>query len=331
MGVFLIIRFLLRRIAFGLVIVFVMSFALYTLISLAPGDIVTYILGYEHNTPKGVAMREALGLDRPLPIRYFSWLRELLDGNWGTTHIGTDEVGSIRKIVMPVKDFLLQRLPYTLGIAGAALALSIVLTMILLYVMSRSKNRIVDIILSVFSLTGISFPAFWIAGMAIVICSRDPNLHPYIGASNRVHLMSGTELFQYGLIPTLLLTMMYMSINIRYLRASMREIMSQDYITMARSKGLSEVRVITAHGLRNALMPFITTFSLTIPALISEIAVIETVFKFPGLGFAYIEASYARDYSLLMGLFLTTTVLVVVTSIAADICYALADPRIKYS
>ena len=297
-----------------------MSAVLYLLISLAPGDIVTYILGYEQSTPRGVAMRKALGLDKPVLIRYFLWLKEILRGNMGKSHL-----------FGPVSQFIAERLPRTLAMMGVAIAISLPFSILIVYISAKGKKGIGHYLLYVFSLIGISMPEFWFAGMAFAICKLDIRLFPYIGAYNKYASMTQLERFQFAVVPTAVLTFVYLGNIIRYVKSSIDEVMRQEYIAVARSKGLKESKVIFKHALKNAMIPIITAITTTLPLLISSLAVIETVFRFPGIGYAYVETSFARDYTLMMGLLMVTTSLIAFGAVIADFFYALVDPRIKYN
>ena len=313
-------KYFIRRIAYAVLTVFIVSFISFTIMSLAPGDVVTYIFGYEGNGPEADAVRKQLGLDKPLIVRYFSWVRQILTGNFGVSHL-----------FGPVGKFIGTRLPFTLAMMGVALTTAILFSIAIVYISARKKKGIAHFLLYVFSLIGVSMPEFWFAGMAMAICRTDIRLFPYAGLTNRFAVMSSFERFQFAIIPTAILTFVYLANIIRYVKTSIDEVLENEYIRVARSKGLSQNKVIFKHALKNAMIPIITAVITTLPMLISSLAVVETVFRFHGIGYAYVETSFARDYTLMMALLMLTTSLVAFGGVLADFFYTLVDPRIKYS
>lgn len=313
-------KYFIRRIAMAVLTIFIVSFFSFVLMSLAPGDIVTYLLGYESSGPQGEAMRKLLGLDKSLIVRYFSWISQVLQGNLGVSHI-----------FGPVSKFIAVRLPVTLAMMGVALTVSLLFSIGIVYLSSKGKKGITHFLLYVFSLIGVSMPEFWFAGMAIAICRSNIRLFPYVGLATKYDAMNSFERFQFAIIPTAILAFVYLANNIRYVKTSIYEVMQNEYITVARSKGLSENRIVFKHALKNAMIPIITSVVTTLPMLISSLAIVETVFRFPGIGYAYVETSFARDYTMMMGLLMLTTSMIAFGGVIADFFYMLVDPRIRYN
>jgi peptide/nickel transport system permease protein len=281
------------------------------------------MLGLEYNPKLAAELRHNFGLDKPLPVQYFIWLKNILCGNLG--------ISSMQGA--PVVKLFFKHLPYTLLISFTALVLSFMISTLTGIIAAIKKNSIIDYILSAVSLIGISIPDFWICFMIVAYFKINATLFgTYIMACRYGDPRSFTShSLKTFIFPILVLIITTVGPNFKIVRGSMLDILKLDYITNARSKGLSERKVIFKHGFRNALLPFITYLGLTFPTLITGTFIIETVFGIPGVGFNYINSVFSRDFPYLMGTMLLITMFIIVGNLLADVLYALADPRIKYN
>ena len=313
-------RYFLRRITYGIITLFLVSFVTFTIVSLAPGDVVSYIMQYESGGVEAQQMRSALGLDRPAYIRYFRWIKELAAGNLGNSLV----------FKHPVKELIMGTLPYTMVVSGLALLLAIALSIVIVYSMATVKSRLWKGFLYVFSLIGASIPEFWLCYMVLSFSYINYKWMPYVGLTQNFHDLSFLDQIQFSIVPMAILTMIYLAANTRYLGGSVKEIMAQDYILTARSVGFSQRKVVMRHAMKNALIPLLTTIGITLPTLVSATIIIEMVFRFPGIGYLFIISTFSRDYPLLISLMLLVACFVIFGGLVIDFFYALADPRIKY-
>jgi peptide/nickel transport system permease protein len=298
------------------------SVVTFAFINLAPGDPITAMMSPDQQLQAGdiERMRERLGLNDPLPVRYLKWLREAVQGNFGYSYI-TGE---------PVLDRIGDRLLPTLELMGAALVISTVLGVSLGVIAALKVYTIWDYLLSIFSLIGLSIPGFFFALIVLYIFAARLEIMPAFGMSSR----SGDtppllDNLHHLILPAAVLSLELTASLTRYARSAMLDVMRADYITTARSKGLSEFVTIARHAFRNALLPLITIISLRLPLLLGGAIVIETMFQWPGMGLLSLQAIQQRDYPVLMGLTFVTASLVLFGNLLADILYAFVDPRIR--
>jgi peptide/nickel transport system permease protein len=265
-------------------------------------------------------MRERLGLNDPLPVRYLKWLREAVQGNLGYSYM-TGE---------PVLDRIGERFWPTLELMGAALVISTVLGVLLGIIAALKVYTVWDYLLSVISLIGLSIPGFFFALIVLYIFAARLEILPAFGMSSR----SGDtpallDNLHHLILPAAVLSLELTASLTRYSRSAMLDVMRAEYITTARAKGLSEFITIARHAFRNALLPLITIISLRLPLLLGGAIVIESMFQWPGMGLLSLQAIQQRDYPVLMGLTFVTASLVLLGNLLADILYAFVDPRIR--
>jgi peptide/nickel transport system permease protein len=298
-------RFILRRSAQALLVLLVMSFVIYSLIGLMPGDpIDVMIAGNPGATPEVVAhLRQLYGLDQPLPLRYWHWLSAALGG----------DLGFSRTHSQPVLQVLLPALAQTSKLMLTGWSLSVVLAFIL-GTLSAMKP-------------GISVPVFWLALVLILVFAV--TLH-WLPASGMAGIDDGGALDQlrHLALPVITLTLANTGIFTRYVRAAMIETMRMDFIRTARAKGLSEERIIVAHALRNALIPVVTIMALSFGTLFSGALVTETMFAQFGMGKMIYDAILGNDYNLALSGLLFATLVTLASNLAADLAYGWLDPRI---
>jgi peptide/nickel transport system permease protein len=317
-------RVIARRLLIAIPILFGVSLATFLFANLAPGDpLATLAHPGEGIRPSDLAgLRASLGLDQPLHIRYLTWLGQVLQGNFGASYI-TDR---------PVSSILLTHIPNSLLLMAIALVLSITLGILLGIFSAFRQYSFVDRLLTVVTLSGIAVPSYLLAIFVIYLFAVILAVLPPSGMQSP----AGTDdvlldRVRHLILPVAVLAFGNTAIFMRYTRSSVLEVMRQDYVTTAESKGLSTRVVRLRHILRNALLPIITIVGLTLPNLITGALFVETIFSWPGIAKAAVDASLQRDYPVIMGVALVTSVAIVISNLIADIAYAVVDPRIRNS
>jgi peptide/nickel transport system permease protein len=266
-------------------------------------------------------MEKRLGLDQPIYMRYFAWLTEFIQGNFGYS------VAS-RK---PVIELIVERAGATIVLATSALLISYAIGIPLGVLSAVYRYTALDYITTFIAFLGVSAPSFFIGLAAIYLFSLQWDIFATGGTHTIGSDYSLLDRFNHLVLPATILGWSYMSRVMRFVRSSMLDVIHQDYIRAAKAKGLRAWTVIYRHALRNALTPVITLFGLQFPALLGGAVIIEQVFNWPGLGRLTIEAINQRDYPVIMGINLLAAVLVIAGNLLADVLYGVADPRIRYS
>ncbi len=305
-------RFLFYRLLQMLVTLLVMSFLVYALIGLMPGDPVDLMLaGNPHITPEdALRLRALYGLDRPLLERYGHWLQTILSG----------DAGYSRLYGLPVMQVLLPRLLKTAVLMGLSLLLTVGIALPLGVYAARRPQSLADKLINVFCLSGLSLPVFWLA--LLLICLFVVKLG-WLPASatldNPVSL----------LLPVLTHSLGALAVYIRHMRSAMIEALKADYIKTALAKGCSETRVIWNHAFKNALPPVMTILMLDLGALMSGTVTVEIIFAYPGMGKLMYDAVMGNDFNLAMVGFLLLTGFVMLGNLLADVVYGFLDPRVE--
>ncbi len=256
-------------------------------------------------------IRKALGVDRPFLVQYTEFATGLLTGNLGKSF----------RNGQPVSELIREKIPGTLVLAASSLFVSIALSVPLAIASAVRKGRWVDRLVRLFSLIGLSFPNFWLALMLILI----------FGVGLRWLPPSGFEDWRSVIMPATTLGLILTATNVRLLRAALLEVLSTQYITVARSKGLPQRVVLYKHALRNAAIPAVTFIGLQFGGLIGGVVIVEQVFAWPGLGSLALNAISQRDYPVLQGTVAVLALVVVVVNLLIDFSYGLIDPRISVS
>ncbi|MGI5238999.1 ABC transporter permease [Dactylosporangium sp. CA-139066] len=315
-------NYALRRLLIGTVVLWMVSVIVYLGLSLAPGDELTVRLSPEvvaQLTPDQIAeKRHALGLDRPLPLRYVTWLKNTLSGDLGTS--SSDG--------LPVAEDIRAHLGPTAMLVGAALVVGTVLALAAGVAAALRSGTATDYLLGSVPILLVGIPGFVLALAAIYLFSVQFGLFP----TNGMHTLgdeSFGDLLRHMALPGSVLAIGVAAPLIRYTRASMLDVLSSEYIVTARAKGLRPGRVLLAHAFRNALLPIITVIGLTLPEMVAGAVIVEQVFGWPGMGQLAVRAAGNRDVSLMMGIVVVIAVSVVVTNLLADLAYVRADPRVR--
>jgi peptide/nickel transport system permease protein len=299
-----------------------LSMLIFLLLRLTPGDpIDAYI---DPNIPMSSAdlayLRSSLGLDQPLPIQYLAWLQQAMAGNLGY---------SIKRLDQPVLGLVLSRIGPTVLLMGSALVIAIIAGIAVGVISAVRRNSIADLLFSVFALAGISSPAFLSALIGLYVFSVRLHWMPSGGMLTPGEEFSVADLIRHLILPAALLSIAQAALITRYMRASLLEVLNQDYVRTARAKGVIEFWVIAKHALRNALLPVVTLIGSTIGLAIGGAIFIESVFNWPGMGLLLVDAVETRDYPVIMGATLVIGACVIVVNLMTDIAYAVIDPRIK--
>lgn len=313
--------YIARRVVIFLPMLLAITIITFVLANVAPGDPITAMISpedqlQEHDLER---MREALGLHKPIPVRYVIWLGQLAQGNFGYSYFTG----------RPVLDRIDSRVLPTLELTGTALVISTALGILFGVLAALRQYSFYDYLLSVVSLFGLSIPSFFFALVVLYLFSAKFQVLPAFGMSSAVEGFSLRSNLYHLILPAGVLSIDLIAANTRYARTAMLEVLKSDYVTTARSKGLHEFVVIGRHAFRNALLPLITITSLRLPLLLGGAIVIETMFSWPGLGLLSIQAIQQQDYPTLMGLTLLVSTLVLAANLLADVLYAYADPRIR--
>lgn len=310
---------ILGKLLSSLAVIFVLTILIFLLVRIMPGDAVTVMLGGEGTPEQAAALRAKYSLDQPLPVQYLTWLVNVFQGDWGMSLTN-------RSPVMPV---VLERLPRTLLLCLVSTALALLIAILLGVISAARHNSNLDLGISVGSLFLLSVPEFWMGVLLMLAFSVTFQILP---AGGYVHPNVDFGKFLLSLIlPVATLTIHSMPPMVRLVRSSMLEVLGEDYITLAKTKGNSPLRVYFIHALRNSLIPIATTVSLMVTSLMAGVIVIEKVFQYPGMGLLLLNAIEARDYPTIQACLFLFSVIVVVINMLTDIVYALIDPRIRFS
>lgn len=302
-------RYIMKRILMMIPVLIAVSFVVYFLMDLAPGDIISSMAPQDATEAEIEIMREELGLNGSLIERYFRYLGGLLKGDMGMS----------LSLKRPVADVFFERFPATLELALAATVVALAISIPLGIAAATHHRSFLDGFSMVTAMLGLSMPGFWLGLLLILFFSHQLGWFPSGGSGGIVHLI----------LPAIALGAGQAGSLTRITRSSMLDVIRQDYLRTARAKGVSEKMVIRKHALKNALIPIITVFGSTLGNLLGGAVAIETVFSWPGIGRLTVSAINNRDITLATGCIIMFTVLLTVTMLLVDIAYAYVDPRIK--
>lgn len=307
-----------RRLLFMIPIALLVSFATFMLVHIVPGDPARVLLGEEATPQTVAALRHELGLDRPLMVQFGLWLWLAIHGNLGNS-IQYQE---------PVLVGIGQRLPVTLELGIASLLFSLVLAIPLGVVAATRRNGVADWLVNVTSLFGIAVPGFVLGLVLIFVFAVAVRVFPPGGYVPFTEDPLGN--LRDLVLPMITLGTGAVAVNLRQVRASMLEVLHQDYIRTAWAKGLRRRRVYYVHALRNALMPLLTIVGLQAGAILAGAVVIETIFLWPGVGQLAVQSILAKDFPMVQGVVLLSALSYMLVNLLVDIGYGILDPRISY-
>jgi peptide/nickel transport system permease protein len=301
---------------------------LFTILQNAPGGPLTPYLQNPHITEADIVrLKHNLGLDQPAPIQYFKWLFRVVQGDFGWSMSNSE----------PVTQAILERMPATLELMGCAFFFSITIGVIAGLISAVKQYSWVDYAVTTFAFFGQSMPVFWFALMvqlAFSVVGVTAFGYHFSLPSASIATSDTFDLgdrIQHLILPTLVLSLLYIATFSRFMRSSMLEVIRTDYMRTAAAKGVSRTAVILKHGLKNALIPLVTVIALSLPGLVAGAVVTEDIFAWPGMGRLFYNALQQFDFALLMGYMMMVSFLVIFFNLVADICYAWLDPRVKYT
>jgi glutathione transport system permease protein len=300
----------LRKILAVPVILLAASLLIFWAVRLLPGDPARLMAGMQADQKVVDALRSRLGLDKPFAVQYGIFLRNMLHGDLGI---------SIRSH-KPVAEEIAERFPYTVALATVSYAIAVAVGITAGIFAAIYRGRKLDHFVMVAAILGASIANFWLALMAMNFFAVQLAWLPLLGASN----------WKSYVLPSITLALLPGAVIARMCRASMLEIIHQDYIRTARAKGLSTARVYIHHALRNALIPIITIIGMNFASLLGGAVITETVFNWPGLGRLMVDAVRYRDYATIQGLTLLTVAIVIAVNFAVDVLIGMVDPRIRF-
>jgi peptide/nickel transport system permease protein len=317
------IKYIFRRILISIPVLIGITLITFSAYNLAPGDPISAMI--DPTLPMSGEMIEQLkeeyGLNQPMPVRYLIWLREAVKGNLGFSFASQ----------RPVSQVIAERVPATLQLTLASLLLALALGIPLGVYSALNQYSKIDYLLTLFAFFAVSVPAFFFALGAIWIFALRLDLFPTHGMNSPSAEHVILDRAYHLILPATVLGVERVAGFLRYTRSSVLEVLGQDYMTTARAKGLPQKIVFWRHGFRNALLTLITIVALSLPGLFGGAFIIEWIFAWPGMGQLAIASITARDYPTLMGTALIGSILVLLSNLLADILYAVADPRIRYS
>ncbi|HZT88270.1 MAG TPA: ABC transporter permease [Stellaceae bacterium] len=310
--------YVVRRVLATIPVMAVVAIFVFALLHLSPGDPAAIIAGDTATAQDIARIRTALGLDQPLYIQFGTWLWHLVRGDLGIS-IFTN---------LPVSHLIAQRVEPTVALTVSTLVVSIAAAIPLGVVAAWKAGSWVDRLVMIFAVLGFSVPIFVLAYVLIYLFAIKTDLLPVQGY---VSFRDGIRPFLSHLVlPSLALGMVYTALVARITRASMLDVLAQDYIRTAQAKGLSHDKVLIGHALKNAAVPIATIIGIGVALLISGVVVTETVFAIPGLGRLTVDAILRRDYPIIQGIILIFSAVYVVINLLVDLSYTLLDPRIRY-
>ena len=321
-------QYIIRRVIQAIPLLLFISMAVFALVQLSPGG---PLARFERDSSVSEAdlqvLRAKLGLDDPLPIRYFKWLRAAVGGDLGESY----------STHQPVVELLAERIPKTLRLMVPAFLVTLLLAVPIGALSALKQYSWFDHLVTTVAFAGQSVPIFWF-GLLLIIVFFSWLDNPFTGqplfpAGGIYSLDKEGDLLDglwHLVLPVTMLSLAWVSWYTRFIRSSMLEVIQQNYVQAAHAKGLTRIVVTMRHALPNAVIPLITLIALDLPNLFAGAVFTETIFSWPGMGRLFFQAAQRRDYPVLQAIVMITAVLIVLSNFLADIVYAMVDPRIKY-
>lgn len=318
-------RYIIRRLLQAIPLLFLISIVMFALIHLLPGGAEQVIFNPRMSPAARAALRAAFGLDQPLWVQYIKWLGNALIGNFGFSFVD----------FQPVSATIAARFPATLELFGVALLFALLIAIVFGVTSAVRQGTLTDYTLTTLAYFGIAMPIFVFGLAAQYIFGVQLHWLPTSGRETLGYTFDPfntvLDRFLHLILPTLVLSITFIAGWSRYMRSSMIEVTKQDYMRTARAKGVSPIPLLMRHALRNAVIPLITVVALDFGQVAGGAAITEGIFAWPGMGLLFLESLTSRDYPVLLAMLLISSVFVVAFNLIADILYATADPRIRYS
>jgi peptide/nickel transport system permease protein len=318
-------QYVFRRLLQAIPLLFLISLMAFMLIRMSGDPMSMYAQASSLTQADRERIIKEHGWDQPLVVQYGYWLRDIARG----------DLGSSLYTYQPVTQMILEKLPNTMILMGTVFIVTILVSIPLAIISALRQYSALDYLITGASFLAFALPTFWLGLMCIMVFAvkfKEWGL-PYMPAGGMYDLVEGPSLgglLKHLVMPAFVLSIVSMAAYIRYLRASMIEVLQDDFIRTARAKGLTEQTVTWRHAFRNALIPLVTLITMNIPLIFSGALITEQVFAWPGMGRLFVDHANRGDYPVLMGLVLTVSVLVIVFNLVADIAYAAIDPRIRF-
>jgi peptide/nickel transport system permease protein len=316
------VRFAVRRLLGAVPLLFGVAILSFVFMEIAPGGPDTLFARNGRMSQAQLdAIRNNMGLDEPMLVRLGVWLRNLLQGDLGTSY----------SEFRPVSDVIRDVLPNTLLLMGVGMLISLTVALLFGVLAARKQYGFFDNLSSFISYFGLAMPVFWFGLMLQMLFAVKLGWLPSAGKSDAIDGGGFVDTVQHMLMPAFTIAIGSIAGWSRYVRASVLDQLNQDHVRTARAKGLRERRVLSGHVVRNALIPFVTVAGIDVPLYLTGAVITETVFAWPGMGRLFFESLTKRDYPVLMGILMLGAVLIVLGNLIADLVYGLLDPRIKYA
>jgi peptide/nickel transport system permease protein len=314
-------RYTIRRILQMIPLMVGISLIIFLIIQAAPGGPEGMMLQSGLTVDPSVieAYRHRLGVDQPIYVQYYKWITAFVSGDMGISYTST----------RPVLDMIIERLPATLELMAVSFVLAALIALPMGIYSALHQYSFFDMVGTTSSFLGIAMPVFWFGLILQLVFSVKLGWLPVAGTETVGNTSVGDHLLHL-ILPSIVLSLHYIAGWSRYMRSSMLSVIGSDYIRTAHSKGLKEGTVIFRHAVKNAMIPVITIMALHLAGLFSGAVITETIFAWPGIGRLFIQAMYARDYPVLMGVLMMGSFMVVVFNLIADLVYGWLDPRISY-
>ena len=312
------IRYIIKRILGILPVLLGISIVVFFAVRLIPGDYATITLGTQYTEEAAALLREKYGLDQPLVYQYLLWLKGILTGDFGFSYISNQ----------PVLSLLISRLPVTLELTVLSLLMAVLVGVPMGYWAACKRNKLPDSLVTVTGLLGISIPNFWLGTMMILLFSLKWKWFPS-GGFTPLSDGLGANL-RSMVLPAFALGMAVSAVVMRSSRSAMIEVTDQEYMKMAKAKGLSGIPLITRHGVKNTLVNVLTILGLQAGSLLGGSVVIEQIFSLPGIGSLALQSINNRDYLVLQGTVLFIAVMFVLINLIVDLLYCIVNPQIRY-
>jgi peptide/nickel transport system permease protein len=314
--------FIMRRLLSVVPVLLIITFATFFLMQLLPGG---PLAAYENNpeiSQKDIErLRHEMGLDRPIHVQYWSWLKNFVRGDWGYSFTTK----------RPVLSEIWDRLPNTLYLTGISLIVALIIAIPAGIISATRQYSVFDHITTTLAYIGRSMPVFYSGLLLIIVFSIWLRWLPSGGMQTLGKEFSVIDSLRHLFLPVLSLSTLIAAKYVRFLRTSMLEVIHLDYIRTAAAKGVSERVIIYKHAFRNAAIPLVTVVAIDLPVLFAGALFTETIYSWPGMGRLFVDAATRFDYSVVMGIVAAIAFLVVVSNLLADVVYAILDPRITYS
>ncbi|MCI6165903.1 MAG: ABC transporter permease [Lachnospira sp.] len=312
------IKYILKRLGYVVITLFILSVFIFSLIHITPGDPARIMLGADASEEEVSALTESMGLNKPLINQYFSWVAGAIHGDLGTSY---SRKGSVMSEIGTA-------LSPTIELSLLAQILATVIAIPLGIIAAKRKGKAADSGVIAFALIGISIPSFLLSLILVIIFSVNLKVFPVAGYKTIAKVGFGVHL-KYLVLPVISLALMQCAMLTRMTRASMIDVINNDYIKTAKAKGVKSNIIMYKHALRNALIPIITSIGQSFATLLSGAAVVETVFNIPGVGQLIVSSVTKRDYPMIQGIVLVVSLIYIMINFVIDLLYGVIDPRIR--